>query len=403
MKPPLPLIMCAVVGLVTALLIFFRISSPEERRAVPISIPAPRTKIFIGILSCQADKAAQQRSHVRRTWLGQLQTDYNTTQLASRFFIGRHSASTLMSVAVREEMAVHNDIVVLDVNDAFVALPAKVEAMFNWVATHHPSDYVAKVDDDTYVNLEQLLSEIDPLPRQLLYYGSMRAGPVVRTKGHRNAEPWLPAAMTSFAPYAGGTGYVLSWDLVQVVAFPRLPHLRMLNEDAYIGQLLLPYDIYRYHSNQIMSDRFFDCIPAADLTLLHLSQIIGDGQFMEKVHTNITAQLPVCKARFSGVLNCSFDFPRPSGVTLSNRTGLAWNLTSGTHSCEENEEDIRVMFSAGEMRLLSCCQQLCLETEGCVGIDYYETTTWCNLYDQPCRTPKLTKDGSKSYLLDLPS
>eukprot|EP00035_Acanthoeca_spectabilis_P014049 m.266135 g.266135 ORF g.266135 m.266135 type:complete len:362 (-) comp16036_c0_seq15:4950-6035(-) len=361
MKPPLPLIMCAVVGLVTALLIFFRISSPEERRAVPISIPAPRTKIFIGILSCQADKAAQQRSHVRRTWLGQLQTDYNTTQLASRFFIGRHSASTLMSVAVREEMAVHNDIVVLDVNDAFVALPAKVEAMFNWVATHHPSDYVAKVDDDTYVNLEQLLSEIDPLPRQLLYYGSMRAGPVVRTKGHRNAEPWLPAAMTSFAPYAGGTGYVLSWDLVQVVAFPRLPHLRMLNE------------------------------------------IIGDGQFMEKVHTNITAQLPVCKARFSGVLNCSFDFPRPSGVTLSNRTGLAWNLTSGTHSCEENEEDIRVMFSAGEMRLLSCCQQLCLETEGCVGIDYYETTTWCNLYDQPCRTPKLTKDGSKSYLLDLPS
>lgn len=127
-------------------------------------------------------------------------------------------------------MAVHNDIVVLDVNDTFVALPVKVEAMFNWVATHHPSDYVAKVDDDTYVNLEELLSEIDPLPRQLLYYGSMRAGPVVRTKGHRNAEPWLPAAMTSFAPYAGGTGYVLSWDLVQVVAFPRLPHLRMLNE-----------------------------------------------------------------------------------------------------------------------------------------------------------------------------
>eukprot|EP00035_Acanthoeca_spectabilis_P039642 m.63919 g.63919 ORF g.63919 m.63919 type:complete len:486 (-) comp9689_c1_seq1:174-1631(-) len=405
MRPSRQRLICVAIGLCAVVQVFHWTFMPPKSTAPPSPPAATRTRLFIGVLSAQSDKAAHQRKLIRRTWLGQLQANYSRYQLAARFFVGRHTGTALMSSEVRAEMAAFDDIVVLNVEDTYAALVKKVGSMFNWVATHHPADYVAKVDDDTYVGVGQLLAELEPLPREQLYFGRMSVGaPVIRREGHRNGEPWLPDGVEKFPPYAMGTGYVLSWDLVQIVAFPKVPYIGMVNEDAYIGVLLFPYNVYRYDSDNIVTHGLPKCIAARNVTMVHLMQLFGgDGKCMDEIHKNVTAGKPVCKTLYCGELNCSFAYPRPQSAKLCNRTGLAWNTTSETLSCEENKEGIKAMFSVPSMRDLSCCQQLCLETCGCVGIDFYKSSTWCRLYDEPCHTPGLKKQGSSSYLLDIPS
>lgn len=54
-----------------------------------------------------------------------------------------------------------------------------------------------------------------------------------------------------FPPYASGGGYVLSRDLVVLVAFPQVEPVLMTNEDAYLGIVLLPYNVIRLHQEEV--------------------------------------------------------------------------------------------------------------------------------------------------------
>uniref|UniRef100_A0A0E0PUJ8 Hexosyltransferase n=1 Tax=Oryza rufipogon TaxID=4529 RepID=A0A0E0PUJ8_ORYRU len=64
-----------------------------------------------------------------------------------------------------------------------------------------PYDYVMKVDDDTYLRLDELAETLRRAPREDMYYG---AG--------------LPFLDKESPPFMLGMGYVLSWDLVEWIA-----------------------------------------------------------------------------------------------------------------------------------------------------------------------------------------
>ena len=53
--------------------------------------------------------------------------------------------------------------------------------------------YVAKFDDDTYVNIPVLLKDLQQHPRERLYYGYfMKKVPIQRESTSKNNEPVLP-------------------------------------------------------------------------------------------------------------------------------------------------------------------------------------------------------------------
>ncbi|XP_030527410.2 beta-1,3-galactosyltransferase pvg3-like [Rhodamnia argentea] len=84
-------------------------------------------------------------------------------------------------------------------------------------------DYVMKADDDVYIRLPQLVSSLQPQPRQDLYYGFA-----------------LPCtSMNPHEGYMSGMGFVLSWDLVDWIAKSEIPKNDIFGpEDKLVGRWL---------------------------------------------------------------------------------------------------------------------------------------------------------------------
>jgi len=142
------------------------------------------------------------------------------------------------------------------------------------------------------------------------------------------------------------------------------------------------------------------CTAASDVVGIHYVKDKGEYDCMAAIHANVTVGRPVCESRYCGPIDCNFTFPRSRKHTRCDRAPLPWSVISDSHSCEINSQGIERMFIAKRMRDLTCCQQLCLETCGCVAVDYYRVTAWCNLYDRACETPRKGTEGASSYRLE---
>jgi len=72
-----------------------------------------------------------------------------------------------------------------------------------------------------------------------------------------------------------------------------------------------------------------------------------------------------------------------------------WELISDSKACERNNEGISRTFGQRGFTLESC-QARCESTDGCVAIDFYSRSGWCNLYNEACANPLRGGRGSPS-------
>lgn len=75
---------------------------------------------------------------------------------------------------------------------------------------------------------------------------------------------------------------------------------------------------------------------------------------------------------------------------------MGYKVIDSYRSCEKNNEGITRIFGSNGFDLVSCSDK-CSSQSNCVAIDYYESTGWCNTYDQICNNPLETKDGASSF------
>merc|ERR1712110_125153 len=75
-----------------------------------------------------------------------------------------------------------------------------------------------------------------------------------------------------------------------------------------------------------------------------------------------------------------------------------WVVISSTKACEVNDEGNTRTFG-GRGFSLESCRNRCMTTTGCVAIDFYTVSGWCNLFNQACTNPLRQKAGSSSYKL----
>lgn len=138
----------------------------------------------------------------------------------------------------------YKDMLLLEnVTDEHETLSRRTLGSFQYVSENYKDFlYVLKCDDDSFVNLLAVTKELSRRTITGRYYWGqfLGAGGIIR-EGAYAEHMW--SVCETYLPYALGGGYVLSMDLVRLMA-ENAHHLRIYNnEDVSVGAWLAPYNI----------------------------------------------------------------------------------------------------------------------------------------------------------------
>lgn len=139
-----------------------------------------------------------------------------------RFIMGAlDGGQAYYKMEVERDNATFGDIIVLTCKESIN--DEKTFSFFSSLPGHVGSgnfDYVMKLDDDSYIRLENLGKALEPLPRTDLYYGY--------SLPCENKDP--------YKGWMAGADYLVSWDLVQWIAESPIPRNRSIGvEDMLTG------------------------------------------------------------------------------------------------------------------------------------------------------------------------
>jgi galactosylxylosylprotein 3-beta-galactosyltransferase len=187
-----------------------------------------------------------------------------------------------------KEATKHGDMILLpDVSDEHRSLSYRTLASFQYVVQNLSKEflYVMKCDDDTFVDLLAVTKELSHRSTNAgVFWGQfLGAGGVIK-EGPYAEFSW--SICDTYLPYALGGGYILSMDLVQLVA-RNAPFLRVYrNEDVSIGAWLAPYNIEfvsdtRFNTGAVTKGckKSYIVIHRVNVTQMHsyLEAVLSDG------------------------------------------------------------------------------------------------------------------------------
>ena len=140
------------------------------------------------------------------------------------------------------EAEVYRDLIVLNnVTDSRDTLIQRTLQSFEYIIKRNYNFlYIFKCDNDTYVNLRIIAEKLRDRQKHRRFYwgeflgatGILREGPYAEQKC---------STCETYLPYAYGGGYLLSRDLVELVA-SNAAHLMIYNnEDVSLGAWLAPF------------------------------------------------------------------------------------------------------------------------------------------------------------------
>ena len=171
-----------------------------------------------------------------------------------RFVLGVQGIPNSLLQKVTAEAEYYGDMILLeDVTDEHATLTNRTLKSFKVVSNIYGNDfdYVLKCDDDTFVNLMEISKELLKMKsKERLFWGDFQGSSYLIRDGPYAEHHW--SLCETYLPYALGGGYVLSMDVVSLLA--RIaPYLKIYkNEDAALGAWLSPFNIKR------MSDARFN-------------------------------------------------------------------------------------------------------------------------------------------------
>ena len=212
-------------------------------------------KTYLLIMVPILPSSFRSREMIRSTWYKGF-TDGKDVML--RFAMGVKDLDTNLTKQLAEENSTYNDLLFLeDLKENKSALTNKTLMLMQWAHTNVNFTYFLKCDDDTYVFIKRMLSELKKRPTTTrFYYG------VIDTKGRpkKANETWPDLEWDiseTYLPYALGGGYILSSDLVSLIAEDS-EYLRWHpNEDTAVGSWLAPYK-YERRKDKLICIMFFN-------------------------------------------------------------------------------------------------------------------------------------------------
>ena len=201
--------------------------------------------LSVMVLSSPNENGKERRQVIRETWKRGFEAA--DSAVAIRFVLGTADLEESQESSLESEHANYSDLLLLpNLKDGYLNLTLKVLNILVWADNHLHFAYLLKCDDDTYIRVEAIVSELKRRKsRQSLYWGyfSGKAKPLARGKWRENN--WF--LCDNFLPFAMGGGYIISFDLVHRIARSAGGLQLYSNEDTSVGVWLSPYIAERKH------------------------------------------------------------------------------------------------------------------------------------------------------------
>lgn len=203
-----------------------------KRNGLSISHIKSDTFLFIMVLTSPNGK--ERRDAMRETWVSNIKT--LDSSIIARFIVGIKELSQADIKNLEEENNIYSDILFLpELKDAYKELPSKVLQTFKWIDQNVNSSYLLKVDDDSFVRLDVVMSELKSTSStRRLYWGFFRGDAHVKFAGPWSEKNWH--LCDRYLPYAQGGGYILSSDLVNFIARNADLLQKFNSEDVSVGE-----------------------------------------------------------------------------------------------------------------------------------------------------------------------
>ena len=189
---------------------------------------------FLFILILTSPNGKDRRTAMRETWLSNIET--LDSPVVAKFIIGVKELTSELMKNLEDENNIYRDILFLpDLKDAYKELPSKVLQTFKWIDQNVTSSYILKVDDDSFVQLDLIISELkSTYSARRLYWGFFRGDAHVKFTGPWAEKNWH--LCDRYLPYAQGGGYILSSDLVNFIARNADLLQKFNSEDVSVGK-----------------------------------------------------------------------------------------------------------------------------------------------------------------------
>ena len=216
----------------------------------PSAAPTPvvrKPRVLIAVTTTAG--AAGLRYAARSTWMRELRAH---PDVGVFFALGPRSD---MPKAVRDEADRYEDIHFFEREVTYSTLTNRTLDIWEYGLTTG-ADIIVKMNDDTYINLHRLMTELDAVrsAAKRVYFGYFNVGgPVIYNAMHKNHETFGvddPDHMQVYRPYASGSCYAVGRDLAAAIL--QAP-IWLRNEDCMTGhnvaELEMPGTLYLHTHN----------------------------------------------------------------------------------------------------------------------------------------------------------
>lgn len=250
--------------------------------------PSRELKCFLVILVISGANNHHQRNTIRETWM----SDAPANLVLTKFVIGTNNLAEEVKKNIEREQFSHNDLLLLNgLTESYKNLTTKLMYSLQWVDQTVDYKFLLKVDDDSFVRVDQLLKEIPLKPPERLYWGFFDGRAHVKKAGKWAEKDWF--LCDRYLPYALGGGYVLSNDLVHYVSTNSKYLQEYLSEDVSLGAWLAPLRIERIHDERF--DTEFVSRGCRNSYLITHKQ---DAMAMQGLHSNLHKFGQLCSKEF---------------------------------------------------------------------------------------------------------
>lgn len=203
------------------------------------------TDYLLVVIVLSSLKGRERRDAIRNSWMQGYET--RTPPVLIKFAIGTLEQPSMVIDSLQSENDLHHDLLLLpDLKEDYSNLTRKVLHSFIWADSHLQYSYLMKCDDDTFLVLDTIVSELlERATTNALYWGFFDGRATAKKRGKWAEKDWY--LCDRYLPYALGGGYVISSDLVRRISL-NADGLQLYNsEEVSMGVWLSPYIAERKH------------------------------------------------------------------------------------------------------------------------------------------------------------
>ncbi|XP_070556741.1 uncharacterized protein [Ptychodera flava] len=267
--------------------------------------------LLVGVLSSPLNVST--RVAIRETWGRYYQSDTRTPRVKVLYLLGVPPNDPDLQAIVEKENEQYGDIIQQSFVESYDHLVLKSLMLVRYVVEFcQNAKYVLKIDDDVFLNTDNLISFLENAPRTDFYLGDPLIGTEpLRSVRHKWYTPRHVWSDETYPPYCQGPSYLLSSDVAAKIYKESFKDKPFRWEDMYVGILatavgVVPYPQIHFDMNGLYRDR---CSLGSSLVshhmttqsyyqywvqLSHPGEIIDDmcGALHDQVHDELTLAAP---------------------------------------------------------------------------------------------------------------